>query len=96
MRDRDIRAALHAHLDDVHASDGSNTKIIDELALGRGRARMDVAVVNGALCGYEIKSAHDTFARLADQQVMYDRTFDRVTIVVPESRVTSVAKLVPG
>lgn len=45
-------------------------------------ARVDLAVVNGRLHGFEIKSDHDSLDRLATQSPTYNALFDRMTIVV--------------
>lgn len=95
MRDRDIRAALHAGLRRVH-EDEPDTLIVDELGLCRGEARIDVAVVNGFLNGFEIKSAQDTLERLPDQERVYSRVFDRVTVVASEAHLARLDGMVPS
>jgi hypothetical protein len=62
MRDGDIRAALHAHLIVEHQEE-PDTRFLDELSLC-GLVRVDVAVINGTLAGYELKSDQDTLRRL--------------------------------
>src|SRR6187402_1509374 len=56
--DPDVRALLREYLEDVHK--GSDTRLLEELGLCQGDVRVDVAVVNGELSGYEIKSPSDT------------------------------------
>ncbi len=80
MRDRDIRSTLYATEFARHRHDPS-TLIIDELGLAWGAIRVDVAVVNGQIHGYEIKSDADTLGRLRAQAAMYGRVLDRVTLV---------------
>lgn len=82
MRTREVhvRQALHAQVLAVHRSE-PDTIVVDEFALDRGAARIDVAVVNGELQGYEIKSASDTLERLATQVPAYSAILDRVTLV---------------
>ena len=63
MRDRDVRQALLAHLAELHAGD-PDTRIVEEMGVWCGTARIDVAVVNGELCGFELKSERDTLERL--------------------------------
>jgi hypothetical protein len=65
-RDRDIRPALVSRLQAVHAED-PRTHIIDELPICQMRARADLAVVNGEITGFEIKSDVDRLTRLATQ-----------------------------
>jgi hypothetical protein len=81
MVDRDIRAALDRELQRAHASD-PETLVIDELGICQGEARIDLAVINGAIAGFEIKSDRDTLARLPRQAELYGRVFDYVTLVV--------------
>lgn len=94
MRDRDVRAALHQQVLRMHL-DTPNTLVLDEFGLLHGRARIDVAVVNGELHGFELKSERDTLQRLPAQMAAYNAVFDRVTIVVAENHVISAAAAVP-
>lgn len=94
MRDRDIRARLRADLVAQHAGD-STTRIIDELGLLQGAARVDLAVVNGSLAAFEIKSEFDTLRRLPAQVEAYSQVFDSVVIVVAGGHVKGVRALVP-
>jgi hypothetical protein len=94
MRDRDIRAALREHLEDTFRGD-ADTLIIDELGLCQGSVRVDLAVVNGALHGYEIKSERDTLRRLPGQREVYDLVLDTVTVVVGQHHASSIRALVP-
>src|SRR5207237_3043084 len=94
MRDIDVRIALRAALQVLHGDD-SSTKIIEELGLCERSSRIDLAVVNGSLNGYEIKSARDTLERLPGQMAVYSRVFDTVTIVTSESHADEVREIVP-
>lgn len=80
MRDLDVRRALHETVLAHHGAD-PDTLIVDELGLYWGSIRVDVAVVNGSIHGYEIKSDSDTLDRLPMQAEMYGRVLDRVTLV---------------
>ena len=77
--DRDIRKALLESLRSEHAEDPS-TLILQELAVCDGSARVDVAVLNGSLAGFEIKSERDSLNRLESQIENYARCFDSLTI----------------
>ena len=55
-----LRTSLHRRLVAKHQND-ADTVLIDELGLCQGRARIDLAVVNGLLHGYEIKSEREAF-----------------------------------
>jgi hypothetical protein len=94
LRDLDIRTALHRDLRLEHQND-EDTLILDELGLCQGSSRVDVAVVNGAITGYEIKSPKDTLERLPQQQEIYSRTLDRVIIIAGESHLKHVFNIVP-
>ncbi len=79
--DSDIRPVLHDYIRDRNIG-SPDTKIVDEMGLCRGQVRVDVAVFNGAIHGYEIKSDRDSLHRLETQIKFYGRVFDRVTLVV--------------
>ena len=95
IRDLDIRHSLHAEVARRHAGE-PDTLILDELALCQGQARVDLAVVNGSLNGYEIKSERDTLHRLPGQLDVYGRALDFVTVVVAASHVAAVRNSVPS
>ncbi|MBN1529478.1 MAG: sce7726 family protein [Thermoleophilaceae bacterium] len=94
MVDRDIRAALDGVLQAAH-DDDPETLVLDELGVCEGEARVDLAVINGAIAGFEIKSDRDTLTRLPRQVVAYNRVFDYVTIIVGERYRRSARSLVP-
>src|SRR4051794_17477210 len=94
MRDAEIRAALRIHVERRFAGD-PGLLVVDELGLVFDEARVDVAVVNGALHGFEIKSEHDSLARLPGQIVAYGRVFDYVTLVVGRRHAARASGLVP-
>jgi hypothetical protein len=95
MRDIDIREALRAEIDRRHHGE-SNTLVVEELGLCQGIARIDLAVVNGSVNGYEIKSAHDTLARLPAQSDVYSKALDFVTIVTASDHAERIRRLVPS
>jgi hypothetical protein len=94
MRDADVRSAILARLDDDHAGD-TNTRIVQEMGIWSGSVRIDVAVINGELCGYELKSDRDTLERLPLQADIYSRVFDRVFLVVGERHAPKARRIVP-
>jgi len=79
--DPDVRALLREYLEDVHK--GSATRLLEELGLCQGDVRVDVAVVNGELSGYEIKSPSDTLRRFPNQCRIYSKVVDRAWLVAP-------------
>ena len=79
----------------LHRRD-ADTRIIEELGLCQGSARVDLAVVNGTIHGYEIKSECDTLARLPGQINVYSTALDFVTIIAAPTHVARIAQLVPS
>lgn len=92
--DKIIRDALNIFLTKRHAND-SRLKIIPELGVKHGSARIDIAVVNGVLHGYEIKSDRDTLTRLPEQMKEYNAVFDKVTLVVGKSHLFEAINMIP-
>jgi len=94
VRDRDVREALHKKVLREHHGD-TNTLVLDELGLRHGTCRVDIAVVNGHLHGYEIKSDSDTLERLPNQVEIYGAVLDRATLVVGERHLAKARPQVP-
>ena len=94
LRDIEMRSVLLHDLQRVYAGD-PDTHVIEELGLCRGQARVDVAVVNGLIHGYEIKSDQDSLRRLDSQVRFYGKVVDRATLVVGSHHATTAPKLVP-
>lgn len=82
LKDIDIRNALIKKLN--KDNDGHSFRLITELAVCDGDARVDIAVANGKLYGYEIKSDKDTLVRLPRQKEAYCKTFDKIIIIIGE------------
>jgi hypothetical protein len=95
MRDRDVRAAVLCKVLKDHVNDES-TLVVEELGVEHGDYRVDIAVVNGFLHGYELKSQSDNLLRLPAQSAAYSRTFDRVTLVVDQSHHHEASQIVPA
>jgi hypothetical protein len=92
--DFEIREALHRKvLKAYHRCD--STIIVDELGLAHGKNRIDIAVLNGHLHGYEIKSAKDTLSRLPDQLHEYRKSLQKLTIVVAPNHIDGVLSIAP-
>ena len=94
MRDPEIRRRLRQRLEDEFGDDPT-ALILDELGVCCGRVRADMAVVNGELKGFEIKSDQDTLFRLRSQALLYSRVFDTVSIVVASKHLKEARKMVP-
>lgn len=92
--DKLIRTALKHNLEIRHKGE-YHTKIVEELGLTHGAARVDIAVVNGILHGYELKSDLDTLNRLPEQIRIYNSVLDKITLVVGKQHLHSAIKVVP-
>src|ERR1035441_1910308 len=77
-RDADIRKVLLEGLEAKY-SDRDHDLIVEEF--GCKAARADVAVINGVLHAYEIKSDSDSLDRLPSQIDAYQGVFEYVTLV---------------
>lgn len=95
MRDIDLRQALVLQLSRMHEADG-DTRIVHEMGVWAGTVRIDVAVLNGEMSGYELKSDSDTLARLPLQADLYSRVFDRMTLVVGSKHLDKAAGMIPA
>ncbi len=96
LNDSDIRNALYVKLGShIEFLDDPTTVVIDELDICSGLARIDVAVVNGKLHGYEIKSERDNLDRLPSQIEFYSRVFDKMTLVVSKTHLKKARKIIP-
>jgi len=94
MRDQIVRQAFHnTVLKSAHAD--AHTIVVDELGLKNGGIRADIAVVNGKLVGYEIKTEKDTLSRLPSQIQAYNEVFEKAFIIVSENHLANALKLIP-
>jgi hypothetical protein len=94
MNDAEIRKNFHRkELRRQHLR--NDTLVIDELGLCHGKCRADIAVVNGHLIGYEIKSNKDSLRRLEEQIISYNSVFDKVSIIVGNRYGNSIRKYIP-
>lgn len=93
LNDKKIREVLIEKLNRVNL--GHEFRIINELGICDGNARVDIALANGRLCGYEIKSDMDTLERLPGQVEAYNKTFDKITIVVGNKFKDRIENYVP-
>jgi len=94
MRELDIRKAVREHIKIAFTSD-PDTLIIEELGLCQGAARIDLAVINCAVHGYEIKSEQDTLERLPSQQAIYDKVLGTLSIVTADRHIERIESSVP-
>lgn len=94
-KDSDIRAPLICWLKEQHKDD-LDTAYIHELKMPRPAARVDLAVVNGELVGYEIKSDRDRLDRLDSQIPAYNNVFEKMNLVTTKKHLTNARSKIPN
>jgi len=94
MRDADVRAEVRRMLAREYAND-PEARIVEEMGVWSGSVRIDLAVINSELNGYELKSDRDTLERLPLQAELYSRVFDYLVLVVGKRHVKKASTLVP-
>lgn len=94
MKDPCIRKLLK-ETELLHYSSDAKTRIVEELNLPVAGARVDIAVINGSMHGYEIKSASDTLKRLTSQVEAYSKVFDFLSVVTEEKYRKQITAAVP-
>ena len=94
MTDSQIRFAFHSSiLREAHLC--NETLVVDELGLKNGEIRADIAVINGKLLGYEIKSEKDSLNRLPSQVEAYNEIFDKAFIIVSKNHLEKAIQTIP-
>ena len=88
-RDQDIRPRLKELL-----REGSF--LIDELGIGHGRVRIDVAAIGSDFHGFEIKAEADTLKRLPRQVRYYSKVCDFASLVVPAKHLEKATAIIPS
>ena len=61
-----------------------------------GECRADIAILNGTITVYEIKSERDSLARLERQIRNYRRVFARIVVIAAENHVKEVLQCTPS
>lgn len=95
MRDSDVRHAVKDWLRAEYAHD-PDSYIVEEMGVWSGTVRIDIAIINGALSGYELKSDRDTLERLPHQRDLYGRVFDYLYLIVGKRHAAAAEKLLPS
>jgi hypothetical protein len=95
MRDTTIRQLLKSTELLQYQNDGSS-KIVEEMTIPAAKARIDIAVINGHLHGFEIKSACDTLQRLPSQIEAYTKVFDFLYIVTEDKYYQRLLQTTPS
>lgn len=93
-RDLEIRRYFH-HKKLRHYHECPNTLVIDELGVAHGKNRADIAVLNGTIHGFEIKSSKDTLSRLPEQINEYSRCFEKVSIIAAPNHIEKLQLMLP-
>lgn len=93
--DAEIRPALRFRILEPMPV-GENVAVIEELGICRGQVRVDLAVVNGRLDGFEIKSDRDSLRRLEAQVDLYGKVLDRATLVVGDRHLAEAVANLPA
>lgn len=95
IKDGAIRTKLVERIAKKHPL-GDATKLFHELGIYHGRHRVDLALINGAMHGYEIKSEADTVKRLPLQAEAFSQVFDKMTAVVAFKHLDQTLHIVPS
>ncbi len=90
LKDADIREPLFLYLEEHY----EKVRFLEEKVTGRARADI-VMVLPDRVCGIEIKSDADSYARLAAQVKNYDKYYDENYIVAGSTHAHHVAEHVP-
>ena len=94
MKDIDIRNGLKSTILKKYIDD-SDSFLIDEFNVSLGVVRADIALFNGVMHAYEIKSEFDTLRRLDNQIYEYNKFFEYVTVVSCDKFVGRVLETIP-
>lgn len=94
-KDIDIRLALDERLQIKHGND-ADVLIRHELGVDSGNRRIDLAVLNGHLAGWEIKSDKDTLARLPEQAKAFAKVMDYLTLVTTSKYLDRCETILPA
>lgn len=94
VREREIKSAL---IDWLYGKGlDSDSVIISELVVANWSRRADLAIANGKLYAYEIKSSADTLKRLPGQVDLFSSCFDKVTVVAATKFVPRILEDYPA
>ncbi len=90
LHDSEIREPLFDFLEETYG----RIRVIEEKMMGRSRADV-VMVLEDALCGVEIKSDADTYARLSRQVKDYDLYYDINMVVAGGTHGNHIREHIP-
>jgi len=94
LSEQEIRSLI---LESIGMSSKSTTphRVVEEFGMCLGESRIDIAVINGSLIGYEIKSDFDNLKRLPSQFHNYSLIMDKLIVVTTHKHLEKVKSLVP-
>ena len=69
--------------------------LVEEMGVNRGRSRVDLALINSDIHGFEIKGAYDTLKRLPRQWSCYASVFSRFDLVVAGKHMAAANDFLP-
>lgn len=95
LRDPELRKPLQEWLEKKFLGH-SDTEILHELRMPRPSGRVDIAVINGRLSGFEIKSDFDSLSRLPRQVRAFSAVFDEVCVVTTSRHSVDAIKIIPS
>src|ERR1700733_1041930 len=95
FRDPELRKPLHKWLERKFLAH-DDTEILHELRMPRPSGRVDIAVVNGRLAGFEIKSDFDSLSRLPRQVRAFSAVFDEMCVVTTPRHSADAKKIIPS
>lgn len=90
-----LRNVLNKALKKYRLESGYPASLIEEFGVQNGTARIDLAVINGIMHGYEIKSDRDTLKRLPGQINEFNQVFDKLTLVVGKQHLYRAINVIP-
>ncbi|MBI3305984.1 sce7726 family protein [Candidatus Nomurabacteria bacterium] len=91
-----LREVLKKEIGNYKSEKKLPAEIFEEFGVSHGTARIDFAIINGVMHGYEIKSDRDTLDRLPEQMKQYNTVFDKMTLVVGKKHLYHAVNTVPS
>jgi len=72
-----------------------NSLVLEEMSIGHGKSRIDIAIITNNLYGFELKSDKDRLDRLPFQMKTYNEVFDKVKLIVGYKHAFDALNMVP-
>lgn len=94
MHDADVRQATWKMINKRKCNNGPDVLKIDEFDLCC-EVRADIAIINGHITGYELKSAKDNLRRLPKQVLYYSKIMDYCNLVVSDNHLEKAMEIIP-